>query len=393
VHVANTVFTLSDYWGGPPNSVRGLSEAVAQRGVQVSYFTTVSPGERANVDGVQEAFLGTTGFPASWYYSKRFRVHLEKNITRIDLLHIHEVWGYPQYISAKVALQRDVPFIVCPRGSLEPWRVRSTPGKYAKKWVYMRSVGRDLLRRPACFHALAPAEAKGIRRAGYRGPIVVIPNGVDVDRFNQLPHPDDADREWGALKGRRVALFLSRLSAEKGLDLLIPAWADICGEASYGDVMLVLTGPDDRGYGRVVDRLIEQHGVGKHVLRTGPAYDLDKDRLISRADAFVLPSYSEGFSVAVLENMAAGKPVLITPGCNFPQVAERGAGLCVVPDRAAIREGLRRLLDMSPPERQEMGQLGRNLVRDSYSWSAVAEKMIAVYSAVIHGSELPGEVL
>jgi glycosyltransferase involved in cell wall biosynthesis len=115
----------------------------------------------------------------------------------------------------------------------------------------------------------------------------------------------------------------------------------------------------------------------------------DKAALISRSDIYVLPSYSEGFSVSVLENLAARKPVLITPGCNFPEVVDAGAGLCVPPQRDLLAQGLRQLLDMSDSDREQMGRRGRDLVMNNYTWEMAARKLITVYNCILTGKEIP----
>ena len=111
--------------------------------------------------------------------------------------------------------------------------------------------------------------------------------------------------------------------------------------------------------------------------------------LISRADIYILPSYSEGFSISLLENLAAAKPALITPGCNFPEVAEAGAGICVNPVKEEIETGLGELLDLSPDQRRKMGERGRELVANNYSWDIAARKMIMVYRAILNGDTIP----
>ena len=111
--------------------------------------------------------------------------------------------------------------------------------------------------------------------------------------------------------------------------------------------------------------------------------------LISRSDIYTLPSYSEGFSMSLLENLAAGNPVLITPGCNFPEVVQAGAGICVEPQSSPLEEALGHLLDKSTQDRQEMGARGKALVKKSYSWDIQARKMITVYRCILSGKTIP----
>ena len=294
------------------------------------------------------------------------------------------------YVAAKLGRRTDTPYVIAPRGELEPWRVRNSRLKYWKKQLYLSLLGRRMLQRAACLHAITPCEMEGFRQAGYDGPVAIVPNGVDARKFSQLPAPSEADRLWPTLKGRRVVLFLSRLKEEKGLDQLLPAWQQVLRRsANYDDAMLVIAGPDDRGYRKVVHDMLNRYDLPRNTLLTGMVRGQEKLALMSRSDVYTLPSYSEGFSMAILENLAAGKPVLITPGCNFPEVVEAKAGISVPPEAGPLTDALCHLLELSNQERNEMGQRGRELVSRDYSWESVAEKMLTVYGCILSGQEIP----
>ena len=123
--------------------------------------------------------------------------------------------------------------------------------------------------------------------------------------------------------------------------------------------MLILAGPDDRGYSQTVRAEITRLGLHRNVLLTGMVSGREKMAIISRADLYVLPSYSEGFSNSLLENLAAGKPALITDGCHFPEAAEAGAALCVHTKTDELYEGLMMLLAENPDKLKAMGDRGK----------------------------------
>jgi poly(glycerol-phosphate) alpha-glucosyltransferase len=111
----------------------------------------------------------------------------------------------------------------------------------------------------------------------------------------------------------------------------------------------------------------------------GPAYGPKKRQLLAAADAFVLPSFSEGFSMAILEAAAAGLPVLLTKECNFPELAAAGAAIEVPAGPVGIPEGLAKILELSAAQRKLMGSRGLELVKHFYTWPAVAKEMMRVY--------------
>ena len=139
----------------------------------------------------------------------------------------------------------------------------------------------------------------------------------------------------------------------------------------------------------IVKKVIDKYNLASNILLTGMVQGYQKMALISRSDIYTLPSYSEGFSVSILENMAAGKPVLITPGCNFPEVALKGAGLSVQPEREALVEALSRLLSLENSELEIIGRKGHDIILANYTWGIAARKMKTVYQCILDGKDIP----
>jgi glycosyltransferase involved in cell wall biosynthesis len=258
-----------------------------------------------------------------------------------------------------------------------------------KKQAYFKILGNSMLKYAACMHAVSDGEADGFRTLGYSGPIAVIPNGIVQEEFRQLPPPSLAEDIWPELRNRKVVLFLSRLSPEKGLDQLLPAWAKIARNNTGDDLLLVIAGPDDRGYRKVLDEMVLSYNLQQHIFFTGMVSGDKKLALISRANIYILPSYSEGFSNSLLENLAAGIPALITPGCHFPEAVRSGAAISVEPHRDAISDGLSTLIDMPERDLLEMGRKGRELVLGSYTWEVAACRLVSVYRAILNNNEIP----
>ncbi len=387
MNVAHILSHLSTVYAGVPIGTRRMVTALSRLGIDVSFWATGDKKEETEFlkDGIP-THLHKTKWPISWRRSPDLARALERASRNLDIFHVHEVWNYPQWATAKVARRKHIPYILAPRASLEPWRMMY---KGFKKQVHLKLLGNSLIQNAACLHAVATAEVEGFRTAGYRGPVFIAQNGIVPEEFECLPDPAEAETQWPTLQGRRAVLYLSRLSPEKGLDELIPAWSAVTKNSSYSNALLVLAGPDDRGYRQKIQEMIRQAGVEKHVLLTGMVEGRNKLALMSRANIYTLPSYSEGFSNALLENLAAGKPVLITPGCNFPEVTKVGAGLCVEPQRESLEVALRQLLDMPEETLVTMGANGRRLVMEDFTWNIAARKIATVYNAILKGEEIP----
>jgi len=303
------------------------------------------------------------------------RRELDRTISRFDAVHIHELWHYPNYAAAGAALHSDVPYIISPLGGFAPTAVSKSR---LKKWLFNSLVARRLPRRATSFHAMTAREGDDTAAHVSGVPIDVIPLGIDPTRFASLPAPGEFDRSYPGLEGKRVAVFLGRLSRIKGLDILIDGFA----RAARGrdDLHLVIAGPDE-GYEGAARQMVAAASLDSKVSFIGPVYDEIKLAALSRADVFVLTSYGEGFSVAVLEALAASLPVIISTECHFPAVAEAGAGREINLDAGEFGTTLTSLLD-DPAELKKMSANARAMATGPYSWDTIGLAFREIYQRV-----------
>jgi len=322
--------------------------------------------------------LFRTGGLARWWpgHSPDLKLAVQREARAADVVHIHEMWHHPHFATARACKSLGVPFIVSPHGSLDPWALAS---KRLKKRLYSAIWQRRLLGRAAAAHALTGTERSQLRDYGYSGPVSVIPNGIDVDEFQRPAAPGVMDDRFPELRGKKVILFLGRLHEKKGLDVLVRAFARLHG--TRPDTHLLIVGPDD-GYETDVRRMIGEAGIEGSVTLTGSLDGDDRLAAMARADVYALPSYSEGFSVGVLEALAAGLPVVISTFCYFPEVETAGAGLITEPDVEQVGTALSAVID-DPGLADRMGKAGRNLVHTGYSWESVASSFIELYEGAV----------
>jgi len=375
-----------DNSSGPTHVVVNLTENQAAQGVAVSLFYVAE--EPGGPPLPTRDLVETVCFPLTccrrWAYSRALGRALKERAREFDIVHIHSVWMYPTAAAAYTCLREDVLYIVRPLGSYEPWCLRRNP---LIKRAYAAVLERRLLNRAAAIHVLTSAEATQVRNFGIIAPMVVIPNGADPNVRVGTQEVHAFRERLGLAEGQQVVLFLSRIHPKKGLLHLMDAWAGL--RRDFPDWLLIVAGPDQNGHRAEVEHLARDLELHNAVLFTGPLYGDDKLAALAAADFFVLPSFSEGFSMAVLEAMACGLPVLITPGCNFPEVAERGAGVVVEPTAEATERGLRQLMALTDSERRAMGQRGRQLIEEKYTWDKVAKQMIQVYEWLLGGGAPP----
>jgi glycosyltransferase involved in cell wall biosynthesis len=168
-------------------------------------------------------------------------------------------------------------------------------------------------------------------------------------------------------------LFLGRIHPKKGLMLLLPAWARICRREE--DWELVIAGPDEGGHLEEVRARAVELGIEKRVTFTGVVQGDQKVRLLYSADLFVLPSYSEGLPMSVLESLACKVPVVATRESNVGDLMAGGAGWECDAAVDSIAEALERGVLASDSERADRGSTGRRAIEARYAWPSVVNEL------------------
>lgn len=381
--------------GGLFNSMRRLLQS--QAGL---------PGVTVDVLSVADEFtpqdlaawlpLQPETYPARGPQSLRYAPELPGRLAAMnpDLVRVDGLWDYPSAVARDWSRRTRRPGLIAPRGMLDPWALRQWRiKKIALGWLYERAH----LRGASCLHALCESELRAIRAFGLRNPVCVIPNGVD------LPEPGRAATpQQPALAGRRILLFLGRLHPKKGLPNLLAAWAAV--KATHEDWLLAIAGWDQDGHEAELKRQADDLGLrwadtrqrvesaprGEvEVMFLGPKHEAEKEAAYAAAEVFILPSFSEGLPMAVLEAWASGKPVLMTPACNLPEGFSANAAFSIEPESESIAQGLRELFAMPAQDLAAMGERGRRLVQARFTWPRVAAQMQAVCEWLTGGGPRP----
>jgi glycosyltransferase involved in cell wall biosynthesis len=371
LHVCNGLDPVRD--GGMVPSILGMTGALAAHGNPVT-IVTPTPSQR-------EAIAGSLQVPLFGP-----ETDLASAIRRAEVLHLHGLWQGHTRHGARIARDARVPYLIAAHGMTEPWALRH---KALKKKLYTALVEGKNLRRAACLHALSRPEIEHLRALAPRTPVCFVPNGVALEPFDNMPDRAALEDEYPELAGKFVLLFLSRLHVKKGLDLLAGALAAL--RSSAPAVHLVLAGNDDGALAPFLSQ-IESEGLRGRVTVIGHVSGERARQAWAAADAFILPSYSEGFSMAILEALACRLPVVVTTACHFPELARANGGIVVEPTLHGVTTGLRELLERSPAERADLARNGRALVERDYTWDRQAERLASVYRWMAGGGPAPDAV-
>lgn len=371
LHVCNGLDPVRD--GGMVPSILGMTGALAELGPPITIVTATASrlGETSVPTGVR--LLGP-------------EVRFESAIERVELVHFHGLWQVHTRRGSRAARRGRVPYLIAAHGMTEPWALRH---KAIKKKLYTALVEGRNLRHAACLHALTRPEVGHLRALAPRTPVCLVPNGVDLRPFESLHLAESLRDQMPILQGKHVLLFFSRVHSKKGLDLLAPALREVV--ADHPEIHLMMAGKDDGALSPFL-AMMEAFGLRDRVTYLGHLGPDQARRAWATADSFVLPSHSEGFSMAILEALAARLPVLITRSCHFPELEQAGGGIVVDADLSGVTSGLRRLLETSDRERAEMAGRGRLLVQERYTWASQAHRLRSVYQWIVGGGPAPEAV-
>jgi glycosyltransferase involved in cell wall biosynthesis len=305
-----------------------------------------------------------------------------------DVVHQHSIWTGVSRATSVLHKRHEMPVVIAPHGTLTGWALHRSR---AKKRLALTLYEGENLRRASCFHAVANTEVAEIRAFGLDNPIAVIPNAIADTWLNSAGSAEQFRATFNLPNDRRIVLFLSRVSAKKGLPMLLQAIRQ--SKRAFADWLLVIAGADEFGHMAEVQTLIGQLDLASSVKLVGPLIDQNKRDAFAAADLFVLPSYSEGSPVVIPEALAVGVPVLATRGSPWPALLTHGCGWWTEICQQGIHEALLDAIQSSPEHLEEMGRKGRALISAEYTWSRIAPRTLLVYDWLLNRGPRPDFVV
>jgi glycosyltransferase involved in cell wall biosynthesis len=370
--IIHTLPSIKNEASGPTYSVVRLCGCLLQQGSQVELLTLKSEdSQNLNYNKQFENGFG----PKRLGDSPEMKRYLasQARLNQIELLHNHSLWMMPNVYPGFVARKHKIPYVVSPRGCFTEYAM--SIGSRIKKifWPILQKPSLDSV---SLFHATAETEYEDIRRLGFKQPVAIIPNGIDLPVIENVKKPDEG----------YTLLFLSRIHPNKGLDLLLKAWCAVQNE--FPKWRLLIAGPDENNHLNDLKRMSNELGL-ERVHFIGPIYGVDKWKLMASSDLFVLPSYSENFGMVVAESLAAGTPAIVLKGAPWRMLEDNHAGWWVEIDLPSLIACFKKSMSLSKLELHFMGQKGRELMRSSFSWDLITKKMKITYDWLRHGGDIP----
>ena len=413
IKTANLTGSVSRNAGGLYESVRRLVQSLAANDMKVCVFSNLDEHTAADIAAWRPVIVKT--FRPHWHKQFGYAPEILPALAEFapDITHTHGIWCYSSVVTNQYCHRTGTPYVISPHGMLDPWAVQNSRWKKAVAYFFYEAAH---LRRAACLRALCESEARAFRAMGLKNPIAIIPNGIDLPESG-IRKAESGKSPWQGLvePGRKVLLFLSRIHPKKGLVNLLKAWGQNrkaeSGKRKAAEWTLAIAGWDQGGHEAELKTLATELGIpwsdvrdqkpegggdnfrfqvsGFSVLFLGPQFNEAKAACYSNCDAFILPSFSEGVPMVVLEAWAYGKPVLMTPECNLPIGFARGAAIRIEPNAGSIALRLREFFEMTGAEQQLLGTGGLKLVREQFTWPVLGGEMAGLYRWILGGGDRP----
>jgi len=296
-----------------------------------------------------------------------FRKQLLKSIqlfqkqNRRVIVHDHGLWMDSNIASCLTSYLNDIPLLVSPHGSLEPWAMEH---KKIKKKIAFQLYQKFLLNKASYIHATSESEKLAVQKLLPKSNIKVIALGTNVIK-----------KEFVSKCDSKNAIFLSRIHKKKGLDILIDAWAN----ASHDGWKMIIVGPNEGSYFDNIKKRIKMHRLEDDIKLVGGLYGNDKQSVLFNSSLFILPTYSENFGLVIPEAFMSGLPVITTNKTPWLNLQKIGCGWTISPDMNALIKAIEEATKMSPTELRSMGEIGRNWMIDMFTWDTFGKNLISTY--------------
>ena len=318
---------------------------------------------------------------SSFGYSSDLMNILEKLCPSV--IDVQGIWMYDSLVALRY--QRNHPEIkkvITPHGMLDPWAIKNSAWK---KKIVGHFFEYKNLRTADCFHALCRSEYESIRKFGLRQPVAIIPNGIN------LPFNPQFDRN----KKKKILLYISRIHPKKGIKELIEGVSHLKRQNPeiLSDWTIRIAGWNQLNYKEELECLSVELGTNDVIQFIGPVFGDEKVRELCQADAFILPSFSEGLPMSILEAWSYKLPCIMTDYCNLPEGFEANAAIRIEPRAESVMRGLKLLMRMSDSDRISIGENGFNLCKRKFTWEKIAQKKLKLYDWLVGKCDMPSFIV
>lgn len=365
-----------DEYGGPIYTVPTLCEHLARLDNEV-FLHALGPAPRESRSSFLLRVYPRSPVLHGLGLSQPMKAALRTAAEGSDFLHSHSLWTMPTIYPAQCIRGTRCRLLLSPRGTLDPWAFHHH--SFRKRIVWLAGQKANFLA-SSCIHATADQEYGFIRELGLKPPVAIIPNGVDIPPLYQSMEE--------TLRFRQL-LFLARVHAKKGVDILLRSWRNV--QDRFGDWELRIVGPDDRGYLPQMRKLAASLGA-RRVTFTGWIPEKEKTACLRRAELYVLPTHGENWGVSIADALAHGLPAIVGKGAPWSGLETHQCGWWIDNTVESVTECLKIAMALPAEELKLRGSRGRAWMAREFPWTRAAEMMNGTYRWLLDGGATPAWV-
>jgi glycosyltransferase involved in cell wall biosynthesis len=353
-----------------------MCRALQDRGVNVSIATT-DDGIANGTNGTHSYGVATHIFPVtvshSFKYSRALTTWLNSNVTQFDAVHIHAVFNHACVAAARVCQKQGVPYVVRPLGTLDPWSMQQSA---VRKKLFWQLLGKKMLDQASAVHYTSVGELSATEPSLRLSRGQVIPLGLDIEEtLDMTSMRCESNND-------QYVLVLSRLHAKKGLDVLIEAFINLIEQPSFSSWRLLIAGEGDAEYVNKLKRMVASGNANESIMFLGWLSGPEKQKILKDAALLALPSHQENFGLCVVEALANGVPVLVSPHVNLSDdIKAASAGWVSEVNASALEACLAQALS-DDDELLKRGHAGKTFAQ-RFRWSNIAEDLEQLYSTIV----------
>jgi glycosyltransferase involved in cell wall biosynthesis len=366
--------------GGPPNVIYNHSRFLLEKKWNVHIASAISKSNNlySTLSGLK-VFIFRKSFISAlfkdfsfemlfWYYNNR---------NNYSVVNVHGIWNLGSILP--FYFKNDSLKIITVHGFLDSYVMKDS--RLLKK-LFWYLFQKQCFKKADLIHAISENEYQDLIKIfpDFKKKIVLIPNGLYApDSFVDIDFEFKSMIDSFINEDSFIYLFLSRINKKKGLDLLVPAFNKLL--LDFPNIQLIIAGPE----GDFSEELKHIISGKSNILLLPSCIEWSKNYLFEKSDIFVLPSYSEGFSIAALEAISYGKPSIFSNFIGFSNdVIDFNAGLISDNTVLSLYDKMKKI-QINSNLRKELSLNSLKLFNDKFRMDLIGDLFLNKINSLLHG--------